>query len=140
MCMLIALYSLRGVSSQAHELVLPFLMGTSSSLVLLGHCEVLSQQVEAQCPPFPGASGIMPQGSGEGTFALGECKTFGRGVDVRPATRCGAARVRYDEPGTVLALRDRPCDHPQQLTLGGPLPASDAGANWSAAACRSVEL
>ena len=34
MCILIALYSLRGVSSQAHELVLPFLMGTSSSLVV----------------------------------------------------------------------------------------------------------
>jgi hypothetical protein len=132
MCMLIAKFS-----SQAHELVLPFLMGTSSSLVLLGHCEVLPQPVEAQRSPDPG---IMPEGPGEGTFALGECETFGRGVQMRPATRRGAVRVGYDEPGTSLVLRVRPCDHPQQLTLGGSRPASDAGPDRSVAAGRDVEL
>lgn len=57
MCMLIALYSLRGVSSQAHELVLPFLMGAASFHVSVCLREVLSQPLEAQCPPNPG---IMP--------------------------------------------------------------------------------
>ena len=136
MCMLIALYSLRGVSSQAHELVLPFLMGSASSGFSIGGCEVLSQPVEAQCSPNPG---IMPQGPGEGTFALGECKTFRGGVDLRPATRRCAVRVGYDEPGTSLVLRVRPCDHPQQLTLGGSFAASDAGPDRSVAAGRHAE-
>ena len=100
MCMLIALYSLRGVSSQAHELVLPFLMGAASVSVSPSVLrEVLSQPLEAQCSPDPG---IMPQGPGEGTCALGECETFGRGVQMRPATGCGAVRVGYDEPGSWL--------------------------------------
>ena len=60
MCMLIALFSLRGVSSQAHELVLPFVMGAASFRFSVGLREVLSQPLEAQCPPFPRASGIMP--------------------------------------------------------------------------------
>ncbi len=51
MYMLIAKFS-----SQAHELVLPFLMGCSSSGARI-LCEVLSQPVEAQCSPDPG---IMP--------------------------------------------------------------------------------
>src|SRR3954462_15728831 len=84
----------------------------------IGHGEVLSQPLEAQCSPA--LPGIMPEGSGEGTFALSECETSRRGVDVRPATRCGAARVRNNEPGISPGLRVRPCDHPQQLTLGGP--------------------
>jgi hypothetical protein len=141
MFMLIALYLLQGVSSQAHERVLSFLMGTASFRFCFGLCEVLPQPLEAQRSPlFPGDPGIMPQRPDEGTFALGACETFGRGVQMRPATGCCAARVGYDEPGTVLGLRVRPCDHPQQLTLGGSFPASDAGADWSAAASRSVEL
>ena len=136
MCMLIALYSVRGVSSQAHELVLPFLMGSASSGFSIGRREMFPQPVEAQCSPNPG---IMPQGPGEGTFALGECETFGSGVYVRPATRRGAARVGCDEPGTSLALRVRPCDHPQQLTLGGSFAASDAGPDGSVAAGRHAE-
>ncbi len=85
----------------------------------------------------------MPQRPDEGTFALSECETFGSGVQMRPATRCCAARVGYDEPGTTcstLGLRVRPCDYSQQLTLGGSLPASDAGPDWSVAAGRDVEL
>jgi hypothetical protein len=137
MFMLIALYLLQGVSSRAHERVLSFLMGTASFRFNFGLCEVLSQPLEAQRSPDPG---IMPQRPDEGTFALSACETFGRGVQMRPATGCRATRVGYDEPGTVLGLRVRPCDHPQQLTLGGSFPASDAGADWSAAASRSVEL
>ena len=52
MCMLIAKFS-----SQAHELVLPFLMGTASSRFSIGLREVLSQSLEAQRSPDPG---IMP--------------------------------------------------------------------------------
>jgi hypothetical protein len=144
MCMLIALYSLRGVSSQAHELLLPFLMGDASFRFSIGLREVLPQSLEAQrSPASPGAHGIMPQRPGEGTLAFGECETFGRGMQMRPATGCRAARVGYDEPGglcRVLGLRVRPCDHPQQLTLGGSLPATDAGPDWSVAAGRAVEL
>jgi hypothetical protein len=137
MCTLIARYSLRG-SSQVHELVLPFLMGTASSRFSIGLREVLSQLLEAQRSPFfPGASGIMPQGPDEGTLAFGECETFGRGVQMRPATGCCAARIGYDEP---LALRVRPCDHAQQLTLGGSCSASDAGPDGSVAGGRAVEL
>ena len=55
MCMLIAKFS-----SQAHELVLPFVMGAASFRISVGLREVLSQPLEAQCPPFPRASGIMP--------------------------------------------------------------------------------
>lgn len=141
MFMLIALCLLQGVSSQAHERVLSFLMGAASFRLYFGLREVLSQPHEAQRPPLlPRDPGIMPQRPDEGTFALGACETLGRGVQVRPATRCCAARVGYDEPGTVLGLRVRPCDHPQQLTLGGSFPASDTGADWSAAASRAVEL
>src|SRR3954451_3520273 len=144
MCMLIALYSLRGVSSQAHERVLPVFMGTASSHFFIGLCEVFPQPLEARCSSLlAGASGIMPQGPREGTFALGQCETFRRWVQMRPATGCCATRVGYDEPGTVcrvLSLRVRPCDHPQQLTLGGSLPAADAGADGSVAAGRAVEL
>ncbi len=68
----------------------------------------------------------MPQCPGEGTFTLGECETLGSGMQVRPATGCGARRVGYDGPGTSRICRVRPCDDPQQLTLGGPLPATDA--------------
>ena len=137
MCMLIALYLLQGVSSQAHERVLSFLMGTASFRFYFGLCEVLSQPLETQRSPDPG---IMPQRPDEGTFALGACETFGTGVQMRPATRCCATRVGYDEPGTGLGLRVRPCDHPQQLTLGGSSSTSDAGPDWSVAAGRAVEL
>jgi hypothetical protein len=144
MCMLIALYSSREVSSQAHELLLPFLMGTASFRLFIGLREVLSQSLEARrSPVFPGAHGIMPQRPGEGTFALRECETFGRGMQMRPATGCCAAGVGYDEPGSlsrILGQRVRPCDHPQQLTLGGSLPTTDAGPDWSVAAGRAVEL
>jgi hypothetical protein len=138
MCRLIALYSLRGVSSQVHEQVLPFLMGTASFRFSIGLREVLSQSLEARRSPIlPGAPGIMPQGTGEGTPAFSECETFGRGVQMRPATGCCAARIGYDEP---LALRVRPCDHAQQLTLGGSCSASDAGPDGSVAGGRAVEL
>jgi hypothetical protein len=132
----IALYSLRGgFSSQAHELVLPFFLGAiCGALLRAGLCEVLPQRLEAQRPPDPG---IMPQGPGEGTCALGACETFGCGVQVRPAAWCGAGRVGYDGP---LARRVRPCDDPQQLTLGGSLPATDARADRSAFARRAVQL
>jgi hypothetical protein len=146
MCMLIALYSLRGVSSQAHELKLQFLVGTDSDGSLccqfvLTLAQVLPQPLQAQCSPDPG---IMPQGSGEGTFAFSECETFGRRVKVRPTSWCSAARVGYDEPGsrlrTRVALRVRPCDDPQQLTLGGSLPAPDARPLRTIGARRDVEL
>jgi hypothetical protein len=150
MCMLIALCPLRGGSSQAHELVLSFLMGYRLTCLCYELCfsvdlrEVLSQPLEARRSPWsPRASGIMPQGPGEGTLALSECETFGPGVQMRPATRCCAARVGYDEPGSlsqVLGLRVRPCDHPQQLTLGGSYPTTDTGPDWSVAAGRAVEL
>src|ERR1700712_2267142 len=86
----------------------------------------------------------MPQGPREGTFALSECKTFGRRVKMRPTSRCGAARVRYDEPGSswrsFSVLRVRPCDDPQQLTLGGSLPATDARAYGTVGVRRDVEF
>ena len=69
----------------------------------------------------------MPQGPGEGTFALGELEALEGGVQVRSTSRCGATRIGYDGPGTVLAVRVRSGDHPQQLTLGGPCATSDAG-------------
>jgi len=106
---------------------------------------VLPQPRQAQRSPlFPGDPGIMPQGPMEGTFAFGECETVGRRVQVRPTSRCGATRVGYDEPGSGLrsrtALRVRPCDDPQQLTLGSPLPATDAGPHGTVVARRDVEL
>ena len=106
-----------------------------------GRCEVLSQPVEAQRSPNPG---IMPQGPREGTFALGECETSGRRVQVRPPAGCGATRVGCDEPGpglrTLMILRVRPCDDPQQLTLGGSLSTSDARPYGTAGARANVEL
>jgi hypothetical protein len=135
MCMLIAKFS-----SQAHELMLQF-FGSRSGRRSFGLLQVLSQPLQAQCSPNPG---IMPQGSREGTSALSECETFGCGVQVRPTTWCGAVRVGYDEPGpgvrSFSALRVRPCDDPQQLTLGGPLPAADAGPDGTGRARRLVEL
>ena len=66
------------------------------------------------------ASGIMPQGPDEGTFAFGECETFGRGVQMRPATGCCAARVGYDEPAgpSRPSLRPRATTHAWRLVLG----------------------
>jgi hypothetical protein len=101
---------------------------------------VLSQSLEAQRSPDPG---IMPECPDEGTFAFGECETFGRGVQMRPATVCRAAGVWYDEPGSLcffLGLRACPGNYPQQLTLGGSLTATDAGTDWSVTAGRAVEL
>ena len=86
----------------------------------------------------------MPQGPREGTFALGECETSGRRVQVRPPAGCGATRVGCDEPGpslrTLMVLRVRPCDDPQQLTLGGSLSTSDARPYGTVGARRDVEL
>ena len=96
--------------------------------------EMLPQPVEAQRPPD---SGIMPQGPGEGTCALGACETFGCGMQVRPTAWCGAGRVGHDGP---VALRVRPCDDSQQLTLGVSSPTADARADGSAGAGRAVEL
>ena len=63
---------------------------------------MLSQSVEAQCSPNPG---IMPQGPGEGTCALGACETFGSGVKVRPATSpAGELEVRLDGCDSPVAL------------------------------------
>src|SRR6478752_6742722 len=59
MCMLIALFSSRGVSSQAHELVLPFLMGTASSLSgsVGARCSRSRSRLNApRCVPAPPAS------------------------------------------------------------------------------------
>jgi hypothetical protein len=67
----------------------------------------------------------MPQGPGEGTFALGELEALEGGVQVRSTSRCGATRIGYD--GRLTTIRARSCDHPQQLTLGGPCATSDAG-------------
>ena len=75
----------------------------------------------------------MPQGLGEGTFALGELEALEGGVQVRSTSRCGAPRIRYDGPGSLLPVRVRSRDDPQQLTLGGPLATPDAGpdrADW----------
>ena len=96
---------------------------------------MVSQPLEAQRPPGPG---IVPECPVEGTFTLGERQTVERGVEMRPATRRGAGRVGRDEPGT-LVLHVRPCDHPQQLTLGGSLSAADAGPDGSVTASRDVE-
>ncbi len=62
MCMFIALYSLRGVSSQAHELMLQFLVVADSvgawfGLFLITLPQMLPQPLEAQRSPDPG---IMP--------------------------------------------------------------------------------
>ena len=62
MCMLIALYSLRGVSSQAHELMLQFLVVTDLRRFLIGLfliklLQMFSQPLQAQRSPD---SGIMP--------------------------------------------------------------------------------
>jgi hypothetical protein len=80
----------------------------------------------------------MPQGPGEGTFALGEIEALEGGVQVRSTSRCDATRIRHDGPGSLLSVRFRPRDDPQQLTLGGPLATPDAGpdrtdwvATWS---------
>ena len=80
---------------------------------------MLPQLFEAERPP------TLSQGPGEGSFALGELETLEGGVQVRPTSRCGATRIGYD--GRLATIRARSCDHPQQLTLGGPLAASDAG-------------
>ena len=114
-----------------------FWLGAASSRFSIRAREVLSQPLQAQCSPDPG---IMPQGPGEGTCALGACETFGSGVKVRPAAWCGAVRVGHDGPGSCSVLRVRPCDHSQQLTLGGTLPATDTGADGTVRACRAVQL
>jgi len=80
---------------------------------------VLPQLFEAQRLP------ALSQGPGKGSFALGELKTLESGVQVRSTSRCGATRIGYG--GHLVTVRARSCDHPQQLTLGGPLAASDAG-------------
>ena len=66
-------------------------------------------------------------------------------VGCRCAPRPGAvpfgSGTTDQDPGPVL--RVRPCDHSQQLTLGGSLPASDAGPDGSVGprvrACRVVK-
>lgn len=103
--------------------------------------EVLPQPLQAQRSVD---TGIMPEGPRESTFAFSECETVSRRVQMRPTSGCGAIRVRYDEPGSRLrsftALRVRPCDDPQQLTLGGSLPAPDARPYRTIGARRDVEL
>ena len=69
----------------------------------------------------------MPQGPGEGTFALGELEALGGGVQVRSTSRCGATWIGYDGPGSLLVVRVRSGDDSQQLTLGGPSATPDAG-------------
>src|SRR5689334_19227785 len=88
-------------------LVLRFVLG-----LLLG--EVLPQALGPQGPVGPD---VVPQGPGEGLPALGERQAGARGVQVGPSTRCGARRIGHDGPGTGLAVRVRPGDQPQQLTL-----------------------
>ena len=117
-----------------------FCLDAGSSWFSIGAREVLSQPLQARCALLPGASGIMPQGPGEGTCALGACETFDRRVKVRPTAWCGAVRVGYDGPGSCPVLRVRPCDHSQQLTLGGTLPATDTGADGTVRMRRAVQL
>ena len=69
-----------------------------------------------------------PQGSGEGFPAHREVVTLGRGVQVCSSSGCGGRRIGHD--GRV-AVCVRAGDHPQQLALGGSLPASDAGPDRS---------
>ena len=84
---------------------------------------MLPQPFEAERPP------TLSEGPGERSFALGELETLEGGVQVRSTSRCGATRIGYDEP--FLAVRARSCDHPQQLTLGGPPATTDAGPDRS---------
>src|SRR4051794_37179072 len=122
MCTLIAKFS-----SQAHELMLQFRFG------LLGQCrcEVLPQTCQAQRASATLPPGIMPQGPGEGSFALGEFEALEGGVQVRSPSRCGATWIGQHGPGRVLSVRVRSCDHPQQLALGGPAATADAGPDRS---------
>ena len=66
----------------------------------------------------------LTQGPGEGSPPHREVVTLGRGVQVRPSSGCGGRRIGHH--GRV-AVGVRACGHPQQLVLGGSLPASDAG-------------
>src|SRR3978361_280613 len=89
----------------------PVLPGCDRLVPVMFRREMLPQPVEAQRPPD---SGIMPQGPGEGTCALGACETFGCGMQVRPTAWCGAGRVGHDGP---VGARERPCDGPETHTL-----------------------
>ena len=101
------------------------LMSCCSSF-LVGHCgrraargEVVPHRRRGQP-----ARDLLTQGPGEGSPPHREVVTLGRGVQVRPSPGCGGRRIGHH--GRV-AVGVRACGHPQQLVLGGSLPASDAG-------------
>jgi hypothetical protein len=70
-----------------------------------------------------------PEGPWEGSAAKRESETLGRRMQVCTPTRESSVRIRDDrEAGTQVAGDDA-----QQLVPGGPLPATDAGAQGAAA-------
>ena len=95
----------------------------SSSLV--GRSRLVLRASRGSHPPvrWTARSVPPPQGSGEGFPPYREVVTPRGGVQVRPS-RVRCRRIGYD--GRV-AVGVRAGDHSQQLALGGPLPASDAG-------------
>ena len=108
-------------------------MSCCSSLLSVGlRCCVGAVRCWRGSPPparWTARSGpAVTQGPGERFPAHRELVTLGRGVQVRPAAGCGGRRIGHDGR---LAVRVRADGHPQQLALGGSLPASDAGPDRS---------
>ncbi|MET3960473.1 hypothetical protein ABIE44_000407 [Marmoricola sp. OAE513] len=87
MCMLIAKFS-----SQAHELMLQFHLGSSDR-----GGEVLAEPGQVQRSRT--APRVVTQGPAEGTLSLGELEARKGRMQVRSATRRRAARIRDDRPG-----------------------------------------
>lgn len=122
--MLIAKYS-----SSAHELLLHLLSvhtgreprglpGGEPRSVVVRELQVVPDRGLVEPSPDP-------EGPSERPAASGELETVERGMDVGTPARCSGSRIRHDE-----LVADRTAgDHAQQLLLGSPDPASDAGAH-----------
>ena len=130
MCMLIALYSLRGVSSQAHELVLPFLMGSASSrsASVGARCSLSRSRLSAPRTPascrrarakarLRSASARHP-GVGCRCAPRPGAVPLGSGTTNQEPTRSSASVPATTRNNSRLAARSR---HPMQVRTGPSL-------------------
>jgi hypothetical protein len=101
-------------SSSAHELLLQFLFGRSRLLVVL----VVLRAADELLHRCRGKPTLDLEGPGKGSTTDGELETLGRGMQVRPSTRCPSRRIGEDlETGSPVTGDDA-----QQLSSLDPLP------------------